>query len=213
MEQIEPDESLFAHRIRAHEKKFLQAAGIEEGPDAQGVRYFPGRLGDVGADGDRPVGELIPGQKVSSEGEPEGDGEQPDAHDPIELPGTSVRGRVKDARHVEEDGDDHCVGGPTVQISDEPSAGDDERDVLDRLVGCFGVRLIVEHEQYAGRQGHQEGSHGCHAEPQGRGPSEARAVHPNQVDVEEHVAEDKSRACTVARRESVSRCRGYETSR
>ncbi len=69
--------------------------------------------------GHRPERKLIPRQEIASEGEQQGEGEQDHADDPVELTGSLVRTVVKDPGHVQEHGEHHEVGAPSVHVSHE----------------------------------------------------------------------------------------------
>ena len=75
--------------------------------------------------------------------------------------------------------------------------GHDEVDVLDRVVGRVGVRLVIEHQQDAGHERDEERRHRGDPEAPRRRPAQAPAVRAHGVQVEEDVAEDERRARAV----------------
>ena len=78
--------------------------------------------------------------------------------------------------------------------------GDDEMNVLDRVVRRLGIRLVVEHQQHAGNQRDQERRRGGDSQAHRRGPAEAPAVRPHRVQMQEHVAEHEQRPGPVGDR-------------
>ena len=178
----------------------MQPAGIEVLGDAQCVGHLTRRLRDVRADGDCPVGQLIPRQEVSRERQPECRHEQRQADQPVELARLSVRGRIEGARHVEDHRDHHHVSGPAVDVPHEAAGRHHEVDVLDRLVGDVGVGLVIEHQQHAGHERDEKRRHARNPEARGRRPAQAPAVRAHRVEMKEDVAEDKRRAAAIGRR-------------
>ena len=59
--------------------------------------------GDAGADGDGPVGKLVPRQQVAGERQRQRQQKQHDAQRPVEFAGRLVGRRVKCAAHVQGD--------------------------------------------------------------------------------------------------------------
>jgi len=64
--------------------------------------------------GNSPISELIPGQEVSRITEAEGQNEEANSNDPIELPRGPVGPCVEYPDHVKEDRHDHPMGRPTM---------------------------------------------------------------------------------------------------
>ena len=157
-----------------------------------------GRVGgDVGAHRDRPEGELVPGQQVAREGQGEGEQEQHDAHDPVELPRGFVRAGPEDPAHVQEDDDDHGVGRPAVHVAQDDAEGHDELEVLHAAVGFRRVGHVVEHQREAGHGQHREEDGGDEAQAQGVARTKAVPAHPRRVDVQEEARDHHRRAILV----------------
>ena len=79
---------------------------------------------EVGADGDRPVAQLVPRQEVAGEGQAEREHQQDDADDPVELARLLVGTRVERPHQVEDDGEHHEVGRPPVHVADQLAEAD-----------------------------------------------------------------------------------------
>ena len=65
MEEVKTDQGLGADGIGAEQQVFDETAGIKVRGNPQGVGQFPGGRGDVDANRDRPVGELVPRQQIT----------------------------------------------------------------------------------------------------------------------------------------------------
>ena len=152
------------------------------------------RGGDVGANGDGPVGELIPGEQVAGVAEEQGDEEQDDADDPVELAWSAVGSAIEDFEHVREDEEDHGLCGPAVEVAQEESGGDDKLQVLHVGVGLGHGGVVVEHEQDAGNDEDEKGAQGKGSEV----PGGAELQHPGAdlggEEVEEEILLDGERA-------------------
>ena len=61
--------------------------------------------------------------EVITETEQQGEDEQGNTDDPVELARRPVRAGQEDAQHVEHDEDDHQVGAPPVQVPDQLAEG------------------------------------------------------------------------------------------
>jgi hypothetical protein len=134
------------------------------------------RRGDVGADRHRPERQLIPRQEIAGEREEQRQEEHHHAEHPVPLavlpaPDAVLVGAGQEHPHqVQEHGDDHPVRGDAVHRPDPRSEGDDELDVLYRLVGALDRRHVEEEERQPGedQQEEQRGRDG--AEPERVGP-------------------------------------------
>ena len=67
VQQIESDQRFFADLVGPEQDLTLQAADVELFRDAQRIGDLARRLRDVGADRDRPVGELVPRKQIAGE--------------------------------------------------------------------------------------------------------------------------------------------------
>lgn len=67
--------------------------------------------------GNTPVSQLVPGKKIPCVTEGKGEDEKKNSDDPVKFPWGPVGTGVKYPDHMEEDGYDHPVGSPAVQIS------------------------------------------------------------------------------------------------
>ena len=204
VQDIEPDQGVLPHGTGAEEECLLESADVDVPGDPDGIRQLPRRLGDVGADRHGPVGELVPGKQVSAERKAERQDKKHEAEQPVHLPGLPVGGGIEDPGHVEQHGDHHQVGAPAVDIAHEPAGGDDVMDVLDRLVGQHGGRLVIEHEEQAGHRQEQERGGADESEPHRVRPAKAPPVDPRAVDMQEQVLEDRFGAGTVGHRRTLA---------
>ena len=146
--------------------------------------------GDVGADGDGPVGELIPGEQVTRVAEEQGDEQEDDTDDPVELAWSTVGSAIEDFEHVGEDEEDHSLSGPAMEVAEEESGGDDELEVLHVGVGLGDGGVVVEHEQDAGGDEDEEGPEGEGSEVPGGAELQHSGADFGGEEVEEEVLLD-----------------------
>ena len=148
------------------------------GPDARHRRR------DVGADGHRPEGQLIPRKQVAGEGEEQRQQEHHDADHPVPLTPLALADAVlvgagqEHSRQVQDHGDDHQVGTDAVHRAEPPAERHHVLDVLHRLVRPLDRRHVEEHEGQAGQDEQEEQGtrRRCRASPSS--PRRARACTP-----------------------------------
>ncbi len=165
-------------------------------PDEQEVDVLTeerSRATDGRAHCDGPEGELVPGEQVSGEGEKKGRDEQEHADYPVELPRRLVGAGVEDAAHVEKDRDDHALGSPPVHVPHQLPEGDAGFDVLHALVRQISRGYVVEHQEDAGHDQHEEHKEGEAAQAERVGDFGGVPLDLDWVDVEEDVAGNDER--------------------
>src|SRR5688500_2455217 len=157
--------------------------------------------GHVRSDRDRPDRELVPREEIPGEREQQGEHEQNDADDPVELAGRLVGAGHEDAEHVDPDGDDHRVRAPAVHFPHD-AEGDLLSQVEDVDERVLDGGAVIEHEEET-REGQDE-------EEEERDPARApRVAHLDAglarldgVQVEHHVAEHREHALAVRVRDA-----------
>src|SRR3984893_7705215 len=161
-------------------------------------------LGHVGADGDGPDGELVPGQQVTGKAQQQRDQQQQGAHAPVELARLLVGAGQKDARHVQPDGDHHRVRRPAVHVADDAAEGDDELQVAHVLVGGVGSGDVIEHQEEPGDGQHDEEEEGQSAEAERVRHPDPGAPHADRVDVKEEVRKGRAGGDLVGEWQTVA---------
>ena len=74
-------------------------------------------------------------------------------------------------------------------ISQDPSAGYDVVNVLHRVVGLGGRRLVIDHKHDTGHHENDEQRRGGHAQPKGKALFQGPAMNPDAMNVQEEIAE------------------------
>ena len=120
---------------------------------------------DAGADGDRPEGELIPGQKIAREVCGDHQQKHGDADQPVEFARRTIRARGKDADKMKHRHDDQQVGAPMMQVADEFAEPDVGVDFENIEVGLRrGGRVIVlQDDASQAEHRHQQGGESAQA--------------------------------------------------
>jgi hypothetical protein len=133
----------------------------------EGISDHGHPAGDLGAHDRGPVGALVPGKQVAREPEGHRHPEQGHPDDPGQLARVLVGGLEEDPQEVEDQEQDHQVGGPVMDAADEPPerhvAGDEDDAVVGRLRGG----LVVEGQQRPGDDLHAEEEQGHPAQEVG----------------------------------------------
>ena len=104
MQHVEAEQGHGPDHVPAQEQE------LEALPNDGGV----GR--DVGPHRNGPEGELVPGEQIAGEGQGESKQEEGHPHHPVELARGFVGAGPEHPAHVEEDDEDHGVGGPAVHV-------------------------------------------------------------------------------------------------
>ena len=118
------------------------------------------RACDVGADLGGEECELVPGEQVPGETEGHPQDQQQRAGDPGDLARRPVGLHEVDGGQVGEREEDHQVRRPRVDGAQEPSEGHGGHDELHRLEGALRRRPVVQHEEHAGHDLHDEEEEG-----------------------------------------------------
>src|SRR5207249_5948073 len=100
--------------------------------------------------------ELVPGQQVAAEPEPEHQEEEQNAADPGQLSRLSIRFQNEDAEEVCEGQTNQQIRRPAVDVANQPAELHLRDDELDTLIRFAGARTIVEQQQNAGEDLHRE---------------------------------------------------------
>ena len=181
--------------VEADERRLLDAAPADQ--ELARRRSDVGhRGGDVGADRHGPVGELVPRQQVSGEGEEERQEEHRDADDPVPLAllvltgAVLVRAGQEDADEVQEHDRDHEVRRDPVHRADPRAEGDDVLDVLDGGVGPFDRRDVEKEQRQPGEHEEEQQGRRRGAEPERVVPGERRLVALRGEPVQQEVRDD-----------------------
>ena len=95
-------------------------------------------------------GQLVPGQQIAAEAESHDQKEQQHAGDPCQLAGLAVGLEKQDAEHVGKGGEDHQIGGPGVDGTNQPAKLHAGHDVLHAFEGLVGAGTVIEQQQDAG---------------------------------------------------------------
>ncbi len=113
-------------------------------------------VADVGADRGAPVAQLLEHQAVAGESEQQRADEQRHADHPVQLTRPPVRAGEEHPHLVKDDGGDHQRRAPFVQAAQIPPERGLLGDVAHGLVGRGWRRLVVERQQDAGDDLHDE---------------------------------------------------------
>ena len=124
------------------------------------------------------------------------------ADDPVELARRLVRAGHEDAEHVQPDRDHHAVRRPAVHVPHEHPERHVELEVLHVGVRVLGGRPVVEHQEDAGHDRHEEHEERDAAHAPGEAQARRVAAHLRRVQVQEDVARHHEHA--VARRVVVA---------
>ena len=89
----------------------------------------------------------------------------------------------------QEHGQHHEMRAPAVDVPDEPPGGNDEVDVLHRLIGEVRTRLVVDHQEDAGDREDDKGGGKDQPEAEGVGEPQRVTVDTDALQVEEEVVE------------------------
>src|SRR5437879_4825386 len=100
----------------------------------------------------RPQGQLVPRQQVAGEREQQGERQQDDADDPVELPWRFVGAVVEDPGHVQEHRQHHQVGGPAVHVPHQEAEGHRRLERLDVVPGLGRGGPVEEHQEDPGHR-------------------------------------------------------------
>ena len=144
---------------------------------------------ETGADGHRPVRQLVPRQEISREGEQECEHQQHHADDPVELTRLLVGARVEDAHHVQPHHQHHEVRSPTVHVSDQLPEADAGLQMLHVAVRRAHRRCVHEHQVHAGNEQYPEEHHGDEPEAERVAHAQDALRDLDRVHVQEDVAE------------------------
>ncbi len=177
MEGVEAQEGRLAERVATDQQ--LREAVAEERDVLHEVR----------ADSDRPVAELVPRQQVTGEREEEGQQQEDDADHPVELAGLLVRPGKEGAHHVEEHGEHHEMGRPTVDVAHELPEADAGAEVLHVSVGRADRGRVEEHQVHAGEHEDEEQHRDDEPQPERVAQSQHSRRDLHRVEVEEEVGE------------------------
>jgi hypothetical protein len=109
----------------------------------------------------------------------------------------------EDAEHVQEGHEDHQVGSPPVQVSQEEPVVDDVVELLHVPVGLRDRRVVIEHQQEPGRDENQERHRRDPSQPVGVPEAQGLLPHLDGVHVEEEVLEDDQGPVAVRVRGAV----------
>ncbi len=142
------------------------------------------------SDGDSPISQLIPGQKVSCVTEAEGEDEEADSDDPVEFPGRSVGTCVKYPDHVKKDGYHHPMGRPPMEVSQDLTI-EDECQRLHIKIGSFNRRCIVEHKEDSGDGEDDEEEAGDPTEAKSIGESKTMPFYLGGKDMQKEIVVDE----------------------
>src|SRR5260370_1181499 len=74
----------------------------------------------------------------------------------MERVGVLVGDGEKDAEHVQLDGYDHQVGGPAMHVAQQFAEGNVVFEVQHIAEGLHFARVVVKHQQHAGKSKHDE---------------------------------------------------------
>ena len=156
-----------------------------------------GKVADhAGADGDRPVRQLVPGQQVAGEVGDEHEQKQQQSDDPVETPRSVEAAGEEDPQHVQQHDD-----APVVDCPYQPA----EQDLLlhdgDRVVGPRRRGLVDEHHQDAGRHQQQDQDHRRPAETEGVGVADRLLGNADRPQVEDEGVENDPLAVAVGLRQ------------
>ena len=149
--------------------------------------------GHVGADRDRPVRDLVPRQQVAGEAEQDGQVQEHDAHDPVELARRLVGPVVEDPHHVQEHEEHHQVGGPPVDVAGQQAERHPALDVQDVRVRLRLRRDVEEHQVHAGHGEHEEQEEAQAAQAERVGELDRVLPNAHRVQVQEHVVHHRIR--------------------
>ncbi len=137
MQNVEPGHRVLIVRLAGQQQLLGIAANIGHG------------VADIGSHGGAPITELLENKTVSGKADDQGRQQQTHPDHPVDVARFAVGSREVDSHLVQNHGGNHQRGGPFVNASDVPTVVDLFRDALNRLIGCFRGRLIVERQQDA----------------------------------------------------------------
>jgi hypothetical protein len=140
-QQMQPDQrqedagdQQHVHDVEATDDQFTDVVAAEEGPVRPRADHRDGQQ-DRRHDAQTGAGEQVVRQGVAGEALADGQEEQHHADQPVGLPRPAEGAGEEDAHQVHDDRGDEHQRGPVVDLADEQTAADVERQIQRRVVG------------------------------------------------------------------------------
>ncbi len=159
----------------------------------------------AGTDCYRPVGELVPGQKIPREIGGQHTGQERHTDHPVELAGAVKAAGEEDPQHMGDRDRHQEIGAPVVDVANQASKKNPPLQSQNRLVGPFRGRLVGKHHQDAGHHHERNQDQRAPAETKGVGVWKRRPPDPHRPQVEDKDVEDRLAALTLGARHDGAR--------